>query len=139
MEEQQDPSANLSDSSGNNLAALREKLLLTRRQQIVEMVMRQTDYSAEMAVEKLEKWQYNYLSVIKEYMNPEFSERTKETDSAPKSTNQKIMGEIRGFMDNVNRQYKHRKKVAENENLRRQLMALAAARAASETENKKIS
>ena len=77
---------------------------------MIDLIQRQTDYDKEMAIEKLKKWNGNYLNVIKEWINPDFNEK-KETTS--KSKNQMIFGEIRNFMDTANRQYLQRKKRSE--------------------------
>ena len=73
--------------------------LSEREEQIIIMIMRQTDYDRETTIEKLKKWNNNYLNVMKEYMNPTFSQRRKIEENV--STNQTVMKEIRGFMDNV--------------------------------------
>ena len=39
----------------------------TRKQEIVNLVMRQTDYTEEQVEEKLKQWDNNYINVIKEY------------------------------------------------------------------------
>ncbi len=72
-----------------------------RRKALLELIMRQTDYDEEMAKIKLAQWNNNYLHVIKEYMNPNFQEQNKEDVKTTK--NQMIYGEIRNFMDDVNR------------------------------------
>ncbi len=72
-----------------------------RRKALLELIMRQTDYDEEMAKIKLAQWNNNYLHVIKEYMNPNFQEQNKEDVKTTK--NQMIYGEIRNFMDGVNR------------------------------------
>jgi len=70
--------------------------------------MRQTDYDEETANIKLAQWNNNYLNVIKEYMNPNFQEKPQEEKKTTK--NQMIYGEIRNFMDDVNRQALWRKR-----------------------------
>ena len=77
---------------------------------MIDLIQRQTDYNKETAIDKLKKWNGNYLNVIKEWINPNFNEK-KETKS--KSKNQMIFGEIRNFMDTANRQYLQRKKRSE--------------------------
>ncbi|MHA2340746.1 MAG: hypothetical protein ACXADW_02660 [Candidatus Hodarchaeales archaeon] len=71
-----------------------------RKKALLELIMRQTDYDEEMAKIKLAQWNNNYLNVIKEYMNPNFQKKEEETRT---SKNQMIYGEIRNFMDGVNR------------------------------------
>ena len=102
------------DISGEELMKQRaeamEMQIATRRQAMIELIMRQTDYTEEVARIKLEDWKNNYLHVIKEYMNPNFQDKLK----TPTSTkNQMIYGEIRNFMDDVNTQQLQRKRHAE--------------------------
>tara|TARA_B100001057_G_C22690717_1_gene887656 strand:+ start:205 stop:624 length:420 start_codon:yes stop_codon:yes gene_type:complete len=82
-----------------------------RKQEIINLVMRQTDYNFEMANKKLTEWNGNYLYVIKEYMNPNFQKTVKKIEK--KTQNQMIMGEIRDFMDDVTKKYEYRKKKEE--------------------------
>jgi hypothetical protein len=81
-----------------------------RKQAIIDLVMRQTNYTKEEAEEKLEECKYNYLQVIKFYMNPDSKISTEEPVTVNKSKNQMIYGEIRNFMDGVNKQYLYRKR-----------------------------
>jgi hypothetical protein len=73
-----------------------------RTEKILTLIKNQTNYTDEEALEKLIYWKNDYLSVIKEYLNPDFNKKKKEKE---KSTNQKIMGEIRNFMDNSSKSY----------------------------------
>ena len=102
------------DISGEELMKQRaeamEKQMAARRQAMIELIVRQTDYTEEMARIKLEYWKNNYLHVIKEYMNPNFQDKL-ETPTSTK--NQMIYGEIRNFMDDVNKQQLQRKRRAE--------------------------
>ena len=43
-----------------------------RMKYMIEMIQRQTDYTDEKIKEKLKQWNYNYLFVIKEYLNTNF-------------------------------------------------------------------
>ncbi len=83
-----------------------------RQEKIIQLVMRQTDYDREKVLEKIEKWNGNYLYVIKEYMNPNFNPNEKK-EKKFSTNNQKIFGELRSFMDNANSQYKRRKAINE--------------------------
>ena len=89
-----------------------EKQMAARRQAMIELIVRQTDYTEEMAIIKLEYWKNNYLHVIKEYMNPNFQDKLK-TPTPSSTKNQMIYGEIRNFMDDVNKQQLQRKRHAE--------------------------
>jgi len=104
------------DISGEELIKQRaeamEKQIATRRQAMIELIMRQTDYTEEVARIKLEYWKNNYLHVIKEYMNPNFQDKLK-TPPPSSTKNQMIYGEIRNFMDDVNKQQLQRKRRAE--------------------------
>ena len=86
-----------------------QKKIEQRKTALIDLIMRQTDYDKEKAEIKLAQWNNDYLKVIKEYMNPNFQNKTKvETPSTTK--NQMIYGEIRSFMDDVNRQALWRKR-----------------------------
>ena len=104
------------DISGEELMKQRaeamEKQIADRRQAMIELIMRQTDYTEEVARIKLEHWKNNYLHVIKEYMNPNFQDKL-ETPIPSSTKNQMIYGEIRNFMDDVNKQQLQRKRRAE--------------------------
>tara|TARA_B110000037_G_scaffold162981_1_gene184097 strand:+ start:49 stop:480 length:432 start_codon:yes stop_codon:yes gene_type:complete len=96
----------------HNASIAMGKRIANRIQAMIELIMRQTDYTEEEAGIKLEHWNNNYLLVIKEYMDPNFQD--KEKTPAPSSTkNQMIYGEIRNFMDDVNKQQLQRKRRTE--------------------------
>ena len=79
-----------------------------REKEIINLVMRQTDYTEEQVKEKLQKWNNNYINVIKEYLDPNFDKKIKK--SQPKTLNQQMMGEIRNFMDDVYVKFENRKR-----------------------------
>lgn len=80
-----------------------------------KLVMSQTNYSEAKTKEKLEEWNGNYLYVIKEYLNPKFLEKKVKKKT---STNQKMMSEIRNFMDTANNEYLIRKEREEREKMK---------------------
>ena len=43
-----------------------------KKKELIKLIKRQTDYNEEEILEKLKFWNYNYLNVIKEYLNPNF-------------------------------------------------------------------
>ena len=90
--------------------ALKQKIE-ARKKALVDLVVRQTDYDEDKAMIKLIEWNYNYLNVIKEYMNPNFQNVKKKEKTGTK--NQMIYGEIRSFMDDVNKQALWRKRQKE--------------------------
>ena len=51
---------------------LREEIKKIKREELIKMIMRQTDYDREKILERLKFWNYNSLHVIKEYLNPNF-------------------------------------------------------------------
>ena len=69
----------------------------------INIIISQTNYSKEEALEKYNQWEGDYMSVIKEYLNPNFQNKKKSTKK--KSVNQQMMREIRNFMDDVNTKY----------------------------------
>ena len=102
----------IKDCSGNE----RRQLIKEEQQkQMIKMVCRQTDYDEETAKAKILQHNGNFMNVIKEYMDPNFKSKQEDKikDMNSKSTNQKIYGEIRNFMDTASRQYEVRKRKAE--------------------------
>ena len=75
----------------------------------IALIKSQTNYTDDKAKEKLETWDGNYMHVIKEYLNPNFQEKKKSTSD--KSVNEKMMFEIRNFMDTANADFLRRKKI----------------------------
>ena len=74
----------------------------------VAMIQRQTDYTAEVASQKLQEHQNDVMAVIREYMAPAAKDLKKGT--TPKiSVNQQIYKEIRGMMDDAARNYELKK------------------------------
>ena len=85
-----------------------------KAEETLSLILRQTDYDREMAEKKMKEWDNNYINIIKEFMDPNFKENyLKKMKSPIKSVNQNVMGEIRHFMDDVNKQYTFRKRVSE--------------------------
>ena len=74
----------------------------------ISIVCSQTNYDKEQAEKKLEKWNGDYIKVIKEYLNPNFEKKQKK--KVIKSVNQQMMVEIRNFCDNQMTEYENRKK-----------------------------
>ncbi len=67
----------------------------------IKIIKSQTNYDDDKAKNKLEEWKGDYMNVIREYLNPKFNEPKKEKKIP---VNQKIMSEIRNFMDDINRE-----------------------------------
>lgn len=86
---------------------------MTSKTDMIKFVVMQTDYSNEVAEEKLKEHEYNYIKVIKEYLNPTEKKAPTTNIGTTRSTNEKMMDEIRIFMDTANRQYIQRKEYGE--------------------------
>ena len=73
----------------------------------ISLIKSQTNYTEEEAKVKLEEWDGNYMNVIKEYLNPNFRNKKKKPEK--KSVNEKMMFEIRNFMDTAANDFKKEK------------------------------
>tara|TARA_B100001063_G_C16622356_1_gene481388 strand:- start:297 stop:866 length:570 start_codon:yes stop_codon:yes gene_type:complete len=92
------------------ISELKEKRRLeieSRKNELVEILMRQTDYSREVAFKELEEVDFNVSEAVKKYMNPENNKSVEQIN--PTTTNQKIYKEIRDFMDKGAADYEKRK------------------------------
>lgn len=65
------------------------------KQESVDMVCRQTDYSVDEARRQLERFNYDYMKVLNNYFSVDESKTVQKT----LSVNQQIYGEIRNLMD----------------------------------------
>jgi NACalpha-BTF3-like transcription factor len=84
-----------------------QEYINNKKKEFVDILMRQTDYDKEKAIEELEKYNYNVSLAVKNYLIP-----NKEIDDhsvKANTTNQKIFKEIRDFMDTSNLMYEQRK------------------------------
>jgi hypothetical protein len=69
----------------------------------VQIIMRQTDYSEELAKEKLKEFNYDHIAVIKSYLG------VPDKKAAPvKSVNQEIYKQLRHRLDSNMRNYQER-------------------------------
>lgn len=75
------------------------------------VVMRQTNYDEETAKEKLIEHDLDVMKIIREYMN--VSNTNMNTDNKVKSTNQKMYGEFRKFLDDASSKHYKRKEFEE--------------------------
>lgn len=87
----------------------------------ISLIKSQTNYTEEQAKIKLEEHDGNYMNVIKEYLNPNFRKK-KESTTKKRSVNEKMMYEIRNFMDTAASDFKKRK--AEEEQKQKYLKAV---------------
>ena len=72
------------------------------QQELIKMVMRQTDYSEEEAVFKLKEHNNNYMNVIRESLGIKKSNKKDNLTTI----NQQIYKEIRGMMDTAANNYR---------------------------------
>jgi len=104
----------VTDISGN---IERVKLFKERQKKQIEylsnLVMRQTDYDKETAIEKLKEYKGDIMAIIREYMGPS----KKPEENNPKTTNQVIMKEIRTLMDDAASKYRIKKDLEEKRKL----------------------
>jgi len=86
-----------------------------------DIVMRQTDYSEEQALEKLKEHNKDVIAIVREFMGVS-TKTTKDTkNNNNTSVNQQIYGEIRNLMDTAAASYKAKKEAEERYEQRRQL------------------
>lgn len=83
----------------------------------IEIVMRQTNYNKETALEKLIEHKYNLHSIVREYM---CSNKTKEKKDEIKSTSQTIYREIRNMMNDACTKYRRNKELEEYKQMKLQ-------------------
>ena len=75
----------------------------------IQMVLRQTDYTADKAKEKLEAFDYNEINVIKDYMGIDIKKQ-ESNNKQTSSINQQIYKQIRTKLDGSMREYREKKK-----------------------------
>ena len=76
---------------------------------LVDVVLRQTDYTEEKAIEKLKEHNNDIIAIVREYMCGSAIKKPQTIDTSNKSTNQQIYGEIRNLMDDAAKTYKAKK------------------------------
>lgn len=93
-----------------------EKVIADRKKELVQVLMRQTEYGELEAEMKLKEYDYKILDVLNNYHG--YSK--KNDNSETKTTNQQIYGEIRNLMDvgsrNFRREQEQAKKYQEHLN-----------------------
>jgi hypothetical protein len=83
---------------------------MSNKNELVKLIMNQTNYDRDLALQKLEEWDDNYINVIKEYLNPNFQNKKEKKKL---SNNQKIITSIRNFMDKASINYEKKKRYME--------------------------
>lgn len=82
---------------------------IDKQRLLIEMVMRQTEYTYEESEEKLVEYNNNYVNVIRDYMGTGETEEKKVT-----SINQHVYKEIRGLMDTAAGRYRRKQEIKKN-------------------------
>lgn len=75
----------------------------------VQIILRQTDYTEEIATKKLQEHDYDHLKVIRAYLGV----AEKKAPTQVKSTNQEIYKQLRHRLDDNMRDYNSRKERGE--------------------------
>ena len=81
-----------------------DEMLKKKEENILDLVLRQTDMQREQAIILLEKNDYHSINTIKEYYGIQ-QKNINKTDEII-NINQEIYKEIRGFMDNASKKYR---------------------------------
>jgi len=75
----------------------------------VDIIMRQTNYTYDIAKQKLKEYDNNVIEVIRDYMKPDNKPTTDKVVETKKSKNQQIYKEIRSMMDDASARYEKNK------------------------------
>jgi len=75
----------------------------------VDIIMRQTNYTYDVAEQKLKEYNNNVIEVIRDYMKPDNKPTTDKVVETKKSKNQQIYKEIRSMMDDASARYEKNK------------------------------
>ena len=94
----------------------KQNRLEERKRSIIDFVLRQTEYTEEQALEKLEKVNYDGKIVVDEYLKEDIPESSySKSNDKGLSINQQIYGEIRNLLDTGMRQYNERQEQAKKQ------------------------
>jgi len=103
---------------------LKSAIIAERRKNVINLIMRQTEYSAEEAEQKLVEANNNYMKVIQDFLGIE----NKTPNDDPGTVNQRIYGQIRGLMDTGASQYRaHQEKQQKAAEYKEKMMQAYAA------------
>ena len=75
----------------------------------VDIIMRQTNYTYDVAEQKLKEYNNNVIEVIRDYMKPNNKTTTDKAVEHKKTKNQQIYKEIRTMMDDASARYEKNK------------------------------
>ena len=74
---------------------------------LIDVILRQTDYTEEKTIEKLAEYNNDVIAIVREYMG--VVKPPSRNDIIKSSTNQQIFSEIRNLMDDAARTYQAKK------------------------------
>jgi uncharacterized protein YdiU (UPF0061 family) len=84
------------------------------KKNLINVVMRQTDYDAKMAETKLEHYNYEVLDVIRNFMNPDnIHKKQNNEDTIVTNVHQQKFTEIRKMMDDASNRHRKQKEMEE--------------------------
>lgn len=87
----------------------KEEYVKKRKEEIINLIRRQTNYSKEEIIEKLEGNNYNYIPILNEYNGRSIIEENQKN-----TTNQQIYSQIRNLMDDGAKRFRLQQEKAEN-------------------------
>ena len=85
-----------------------EIIMSARKMELVQVIIRQTEYTELEAETKLVEFDYNVMDVLNDYHGIIQKEK-----ASPTTTNQQIYGEIRNLMDNGAKKFRAEQEKAE--------------------------
>lgn len=84
------------------------------KKNLINVVMRQTDYDEKMAEAKLEEYNYDVMGVVRNYMNPDYINKTQNNeDTIVTNVHQQKFIEIRKMMDDASNRHRKQKEMEE--------------------------
>tara|TARA_B100001769_G_scaffold271065_1_gene263271 strand:- start:11376 stop:11744 length:369 start_codon:yes stop_codon:yes gene_type:complete len=92
------------------------------KKNLIQVVIRQTDYDVETAERNLIKFNYNVSDVIRNYMIPNY-DNNKVEDTIVTNVHQQKFTEIRNMMDDASSRYRKQQQQEEYNNIMRKQYA----------------
>lgn len=84
-----------------------------KQQQIIELVQRQTDYDENYIINFLKENDWDYVRLIKQYLNLQTNIVKETSKNKQVNTNQAVIAEMRSFLDKASSQYYRNKEIQE--------------------------
>jgi hypothetical protein len=95
-----------------------------KRDKIIDLVVRQTNYTKQEAYDHLVEMKGDYTTVIKNYVGTNIK-NTNQNNTVYSNPNQQIFKEIRDFMDDVNNKYEFRKEMDKTQQISQNIITNA--------------